>query len=372
MGNTISNAMGVSEMFFPAVPPSYDARHERLVWFRAEAGSSVPGMLVLPRWVTNPGRPIPEGGRRKLADEVKICAIYFHPNACDIGDSIRELEVIRDGAFAGDAAVLAPEYPGYGLLSDFNPSPKGIDRIAAAAFNFCVHFHGFRADQIVLWGRSIGTGPASSLARSLAVGSNEDVCRGSSKSRIPCSFGLLQSEGEEGKPLAAAEDMLAKNLPAMPCAALILMMPFCSIADVVKTHAGSVAAAFVDQMWNVADATADQAVSEMPLCIMHPENDEIVPKSHGEQVYAGSASKRKLGVWITGEGHNLRSTVYHMKPVYEFLVANIAALREQAEPESCAGDPSGLRDPALDPTPPVPTGPVASKTASRAQEPISL
>lgn len=333
MGNAVSGAIGVSEMFFPAVPPSYDSKNDRLVWFRTEAGSSVPAMLVLPRWVTASSRPKHSSGRRKLSDEVATICIYFHPNACDIGESVREMEVIRDGAFGGDAALLAPEYPGYGLLAEYNPSPAGIDKIAKAAWAFCCTFHGFQADQVVLWGRSIGTGPASALALRLALGGDAELRprAPTGNGREACSFGIVQGkESAEEKPMALADELYTKRFGGTPCGSLVLMAPFMSISDVVKTHAGPFASSFVDQMWDVCAAVSDEALTEMPLCVIHPEEDEIVPKVHGEQIYARSASRRKLGVWITGEGHNLRSTVYHMKPVREFLVANIASLAAPA------------------------------------------
>jgi len=107
--------------------------------------------------------------RANLGKLVSTCVIYFHANACDIGNCTEDMVTFRDGALGGDAVILCPEYPGYGLLREFEASPIGIERVADAAWQYCRKQLGFKASQIMLFGRSIGTGPATSLAHAQAA-----------------------------------------------------------------------------------------------------------------------------------------------------------------------------------------------------------
>merc|ERR1711879_378175 len=85
------------------------------------------------------------------------------------GQCIDDMTTFRDGGLNGDAVMLCPEYPGYGMLRDFEPSVTGIERVAMAAWQYCRQSLGFRPHQIMLFGRSIGTGPATWLAHTLAA-----------------------------------------------------------------------------------------------------------------------------------------------------------------------------------------------------------
>jgi len=228
-----------------------------------------------------------------------VCVLYFHPNGCDIGQSIPEMEIICDLMFSGSAVVVAPEYPGYGLLTGYEPTPSAIDRIAEGAWEFCSERLGFRADEIVLWGRSIGTGPASALARTLA------------------------------HPQAGSRRSTGERRSVCACAALVLVAPFVSVSAAVSSHAGSIAASLVCPMWEVAGLVADRALVDVPLCVIHPEQDEIVPLSHAEKVLAAASACRKLGVFLAGETHNFDWEETNAEPVRDFLEAHVLALQQE-------------------------------------------
>jgi len=66
--------------------------------------------------------------------------------------------------------VLAVEYPGYGLLHHMSPSEDGVYEVALTAFRFLVDEVNVRYSQIILFGRSLGTGPAVYLAAQYPVG----------------------------------------------------------------------------------------------------------------------------------------------------------------------------------------------------------
>lgn len=66
--------------------------------------------------------------------------------------------------------VLAVEYPGYGLLHHMEPSEDAVYEVALTAFRFLVDEIGVRYSQIILFGRSLGSGPAVFLAAQYPVG----------------------------------------------------------------------------------------------------------------------------------------------------------------------------------------------------------
>jgi pimeloyl-ACP methyl ester carboxylesterase len=86
--------------------------------------------------------------------------------------------------------VIAVEYPGYGIY-DGQPEAYQIQKDAEAVYDYLTLAQGIPESQIILFGRSIGTGPATYLA----------------SRKSPC--------------------------------ALLLMSPFTSIRDIVKESAGN-------------------------------------------------------------------------------------------------------------------------------------
>lgn len=280
MGQALGRAINVTEYVFPVLAPTYDDTHEFLVRFPSEADIDVPAMLLAPD----------VEDKSQLGSIAAVCAIYFHPNAADIGDCINEMEMIRDGAFDGDAVVLAPEYPGYGLLIEYSPSVSGIDRVAAAAWQFCMEGLGFPPHRIVLWGRSIGTGPASALAQSL---------------------------GHTHAGEATSQKSKAVVLP--PMGALVLVAPFISIVEVAKAHTNTWASSLVSPMWEVRDFVAESGLEDVPICVLHPAEDEVIPPAHGSTVLESSASRNRLGIWLRGATHNFILQEEHLERVGEFL-----------------------------------------------------
>ncbi len=89
--------------------------------------------------------------------------IHFHGNACDIGQIMicaqREAQAFK-------SHYLLVEYPGYGI-SDGYPNETVIDEVSDSVIDFVVDTLHVPVEQIVLIGRSIGTGPACRLAANL-------------------------------------------------------------------------------------------------------------------------------------------------------------------------------------------------------------
>eukprot|EP00747_Dinoflagellata_sp_TGD_P091213 gnl/TRDRNA2_/TRDRNA2_164980_c0_seq4.p1 gnl/TRDRNA2_/TRDRNA2_164980_c0~~gnl/TRDRNA2_/TRDRNA2_164980_c0_seq4.p1 ORF type:complete len:367 (+),score=47.92 gnl/TRDRNA2_/TRDRNA2_164980_c0_seq4:102-1202(+) len=101
------------------------------------------------------------------APKAATVLFFFHANAEDLGMSYAVLKHMRDQFKVN---VLAVEYPGYGLLHHMEPSEDAIYEVALTAFRFFVDEVGVRYSQIILFGRSLGSGPAVYLASQYPVG----------------------------------------------------------------------------------------------------------------------------------------------------------------------------------------------------------
>ncbi|CAE8589387.1 unnamed protein product, partial [Polarella glacialis] len=151
-----------NRFIFPAPQPSYGAQSYKrnLCWIpwnnvispkRFEDSASANGIPCL--WFPAP----------KAATVI----LFFHANAEDLGMSFAVLRHIRDQFKVN---VLAVEYPGYGLLHEMQPSEDAVYEVALTAFRFLVDEIGVRYSQIILFGRSLGSGPAVFLAAQYPVG----------------------------------------------------------------------------------------------------------------------------------------------------------------------------------------------------------
>lgn len=104
--------------------------------------------------------------------------IYFHGNAEDLFHNLYFLHQLKDYF---NYSILGMEYPGYGFFSHHvvnneilktkkhTPSAVGIQKCAISVFNHAIKPRadgglGFRKEDIILFGRSMGSGPSSMLA----------------------------------------------------------------------------------------------------------------------------------------------------------------------------------------------------------------
>lgn len=101
------------------------------------------------------------------APKAATVILFFHANAEDLGMSFAILKHMRDQFKVN---VLAVEYPGYGLLHAMDTDEEGIYEVALTAFRFLVDVIGVGYSQIILFGRSLGSGPAVFLASQYPVG----------------------------------------------------------------------------------------------------------------------------------------------------------------------------------------------------------
>ncbi|KAH0482064.1 MAG: hypothetical protein KVP17_003078 [Porospora cf. gigantea B] len=169
------------------------------------------------------------------------CVLYFHGNSCDIGDMKEELSVLQEFT---NCHLMAVEYPGYGITqAHSSPDHDVIDRWGIAAFLWLVQQTNLKPENIVLFGRSIGTGPAARLAT-----------------------------------WATANGFRIGGL--------VLHSPYKSIHSVVQDYASSFGKIFVTNYWDIEQSLA-QIQPRVPLLILHGQNDEIIPCYHGFDLFNG-------------------------------------------------------------------------------------
>ena len=99
----------------------------------------------------------PERGKKAI--------IRCHGNAEDMMGTLWALEDLAEEGYT----VAAVDYPGYGL-SDGSPTEEGCYRNVHRLYDWLIETRGFKPEDIIVDGFSIGSGPATELAATKPVG----------------------------------------------------------------------------------------------------------------------------------------------------------------------------------------------------------
>ena len=87
--------------------------------------------------------------------------LFFHGNAEDCGLAEDLLHHLSDSL---EVHIIAIEYPGYGIYRDESTSDNMIEEDAIRVYDYLTEDFGIQEKDILLFGRSLGSGPASFLA----------------------------------------------------------------------------------------------------------------------------------------------------------------------------------------------------------------
>jgi fermentation-respiration switch protein FrsA (DUF1100 family) len=178
--------------------------------------------------------------------DAKVTLLWFHGNAGNLAGRRDMLLELRDLP----ANVLAVDYRGYGR-SEGSPSEAGLYADARAAYDWlCARIP---AGRIVVFGKSLGGGPACELA-----------------AEVPCGGLILQST------FTRAPDMASRVMPLFP-ARWFMRTKFDNLAKVPRIAC--------------------------PKLFVHSRDDEIIPFPMGERLFA-AAAEPKEAAWFDGAGHN--------------------------------------------------------------------
>jgi fermentation-respiration switch protein FrsA (DUF1100 family) len=222
------------------------------------AGFSLLARLLAGRALYHPevtsGRA-PAGGQQVKAGDGSVVAVLhlpnpaarftiwlFHGNAEDLGDLEPGLSAWRDAGFA----VFAHDYPGYGTSSG-RPSEEGLYAASRVARTYLRDQLGVPADRTILYGRSLGGGPAVQLATEEKFAGLVLQSAFTSVYRVVTRWRVLPFDFFENE----------RKLPRVSC----------------------------------------------PVLILHGRNDEVIPVAHGEALLA-AAPGQKFSLFVPGATHN--------------------------------------------------------------------
>jgi fermentation-respiration switch protein FrsA (DUF1100 family) len=172
--------------------------------------------------------------------------LYFHGN----GDSLRCRDERSRALVAEGSGLVALSYRGYGGSSG-RPTETGLVEDATAAYAFAIAR--YSAERLVLWGESLGSALAITLAAEKPVGS------------------------------------------------LVLEAPFTSAVDVGAQHYWFLPVRLLIKDQFRSDRRVGKVVA--PVLVLHGESDAVVPITLGERLF-GLIQAPKRFVRVAGAGHN--------------------------------------------------------------------
>lgn len=180
--------------------------------------------------------------------------LFFHGNAGNISHRLDSLRIFHNLGLG----VLIIDYRGYGQ-SEGSPSEEGTYLDAEAAWRHLTEDRGIPAQEIVLFGRSLGGAVAAWLAA------------------LEQPAGLIVESGFTSVPDLAAQ-----------------LYPFIPVRLLVRFD---------------YDTRAGVAAMQNPVLIIHSRDDDIIPFSHGEALHAAAPVAHDMLV-LRG-GHNDGFIVSH-------------------------------------------------------------
>jgi fermentation-respiration switch protein FrsA (DUF1100 family) len=219
-------------VFFPdpylvATPADYGLEFED-IWFTAADGVQLHGW-----WVPRPGAPV---------------LVWFHGNAGNISHRLENVKLLHD--LVG-VQIFIFDYREYGR-SQGRISREGTFKDAAAAYRYVNETREVTAQDMVLFGRSLGTALATDLA-----------------TRVSCRSLILESAFTNSTDMAR---MLAPFLfDWRP------KVPYDNLGKIDKIS--------------------------VPVLIIHGSEDEIIPVDMGRRVFAAARDPKELYI-IPGAHHN--------------------------------------------------------------------
>jgi abhydrolase domain-containing protein 17 len=208
--------------------------------FHPPAPSYAPGLERLIRFKTTAGEEI--AAVHFPAEKGMPTLLYSHGNAEDLGQAIELYQAWHEEGIG----VLAYDYPGYGQSSG-SPSEATCERAIQASWDHLIR-SGVPASAIVIVSRSVGGGPGVWLASHEKPAGVVLISPFTSAFAVPIPFPLFPRDR------------------------------FPNLKRIRTIHT--------------------------PLLVIHGENDEVIPVSHGRKLVEKSPAADKSFVSIPAAGHN--------------------------------------------------------------------
>lgn len=162
--------------------------------------------------------------------------VYSHGNAEDLLQCMQFLQKMAHGM---QCDVVGYDYSGYGLneADHFERSTEGVNLTLQTVVDRMVT-QGYRRQNIILWGYSLGTGPSLHMAAAMCQNQNPPRC-------------------------------------------VILLAPYSSILDVVKDVVPESVASIFEERWNNVHSIAKVTC---PILILHGQSDGMISHQHSERL----------------------------------------------------------------------------------------
>jgi len=175
--------------------------------------------------------------------QAALTILYAHGNAEDLGQVAPMLEEMRRSGFA----VLGFDYRGYGMSTGGPATTSGAIRDLESMYTYATHTLGVPPARLVLYGRSVGSGPATDVA-----------------ARLP-SGGLV------------LENAFTSAFVVMTRVPLLPFDRFPNVRHIRQVHS--------------------------PVLVIHGTADEVIPFAHGRRLY-DAAREPKQSLWVEGAHHS--------------------------------------------------------------------
>eukprot|EP00756_Hemistasia_phaeocysticola_P036329 Hpha_TRINITY_DN16636_c3_g5::TRINITY_DN16636_c3_g5_i1::g.182093::m.182093 len=231
----------VNDVFFRPPLPHYDAQLSGLVFIPTRYSSPRP--RGLPEWLPCQWTPTNNKSRGII--------VFCHGNACDI----QQNSCVQSYARVYEMSVLSLEWPGYGLAGGF-PTERNLAAAVLGVVLYLVRELGVETHRVVLYARSLATGPCTVVAAELE---------------------------RQGHPLAA----------------LVLKSAYTSWKGILESRndPGSCAGRFMGCVTGIIFDRFQTAEllkkTRTPTLILHGAKDTVIPVSHAHSLYAASACQEE-------------------------------------------------------------------------------
>ncbi|KAJ6795047.1 protein ABHD17B-like [Iris pallida] len=291
----VTSSVAAKFAFFPPSPPSY-----RL----AEREGAAPGGLVAMTEVAVKENAEVRRVRTRRGNEIvamyvrnpsaRLTLLYSHGNAADLGQMC---ELFAELSVHLRVNLMGYDYSGYGRSSG-KPSEQDTYADIEAVFNCLQETYGTRAEDIILYGQSVGSGPTLHLAAHLSH-------------------------------LRA----VVLHSPIMSGLRVVYPVKHTYWFDIYKN---------IDKIPKVT----------CPVLVIHGTADEVVDCSHGKQLWEGCKEKYEP-LWIKGGRHcNLELYPEYIKHLKKFIsaVEKMPVTKIESTENSRLIEPSRISFDRLDPS----------------------
>jgi len=214
----------------PNAPLPKYARDAKEIWFDGLDGKKMHGLY----WPAPEGRPT---------------ILFFHGNA----QSVYEWALVREDLALMECGLFLIDYPGYGKSGGV-PSEKSLYSAGHGALSWLVSEAGVQKYRIILFGKSLGGGVATEVAK------------------IHRLMGMVLESTFRSIPRVAQ-----RLLPMIPANAVLRYERYDSISRIPHI--------------------------KIPLLVIHGTRDELIPVEEGKALYEAANEPKELFL-VEGAGHN--------------------------------------------------------------------